>query len=155
MIVTLDQVEMPWGGLLEESPERRWEHGWLADKRAWFFVRIGRIRNGVEDDLILLAPPMPQFEYVLPRLIEGHWLIDVMLVSPPSLNGLGRWAMDPLKSLYEVSSQRNPKLQGYIYEVDGRESMRDWPFDKYETLEEEKVIFSMSEKTNNWLNMHG
>ncbi|TAL86009.1 MAG: hypothetical protein EPN62_13245 [Candidimonas sp.] len=143
MFYTYDEAEIPMGGWFEPG-SRGWRYiEWIMNI-PWFWVTID-LSNGKEISTDALMFYLPGD---IANLIKQHAnnlkAIDVQMVTPPSVNGTTKWAMEPLAEIVS-GIVRETSCPVHVFKcVSGKSYIDRAEVDAVPELKDRRIIFSAS-----------
>jgi hypothetical protein len=140
MFVTHRSAEIHLPELFGRQGTQHWRYIEQNLHCAWFYVEI--IEPGGGASSMYLLDSATDLEQVMQELRGGFRIEEALLVSTRRMNSLGRWAMEPLLTVSELTDTRDGSVS-YSYTVEGGQSYLDSAIATPEQFVKTRTIFSM------------
>ncbi|KXS54186.1 MAG: Uncharacterized protein AWU57_1432 [Marinobacter sp. T13-3] len=114
MFVTQNHTEALIGP--PDSPYKFWHQVELSGEKLWFFVSTAYSRAGKRGRRCYMIEEPSDLVALVQQTGEHFWIEQVMIVTPPGINGTGNWQMSQLKELVAASDSSDLVSIDYIYQ---------------------------------------
>lgn len=115
MFRTHDDFEIPSDGVTGRPGDRFWVYIQVMFRNSWFFATFVEYTTGKAVEHCTILADLTQVTGLVHD--KGVIVKQVMIVTPPVINGTDRWLFEELTEAWECECKLSPKCPALVYVV--------------------------------------